>query len=136
LSSTIHNAIASQIKTSLNEAASTAEGAVGNNSHAVAAHIEMTNGYLTYCVAVLGPDMNINRVIIDPANGKVLLKTAAAPWQSMMMGRGPGMMGPGMMGPGMMGPGMMGMGPGMKGMVPEMMGMGPEMMGMGPEMMW
>jgi hypothetical protein len=39
----------------------------------VAAHIGNTNGYLTYCMWVLGPDKNINMVIVDPANGRVLL---------------------------------------------------------------
>lgn len=39
LFSTISNAIESQVKTSLSQAALTAQSAVGNNSHAVAAHI-------------------------------------------------------------------------------------------------
>jgi hypothetical protein len=47
LSSTITNAIASQVKESLSQAATTAEGAVGNNSHALAAHLGEVNGYLT-----------------------------------------------------------------------------------------
>jgi hypothetical protein len=111
LSSTIYNAIASQIKTSLSDAASTAEGAVGNNSHAVAAHIGMTNGYLTYSVWVLGPDMNMNMVIVDPANGQILLNMPVSFQQSLVMG--PGMMkhemGMGIMDHdrGFMGPGMM-----------------------------
>jgi hypothetical protein len=114
LYSIIGNAIESQVKTSLSEAASTAEGAIGNNSHAVVAHIGKTNGYLTYCVLVLGPDMSLNMVIVDPGNGEVLSKSQI-PLQHLMMGMGSGMMGSGMMGmgPGMMGPGMMGMGPGM-----------------------
>ena len=130
LFSTISNAIETQVKVSLSEAASTAEGAVGNNSHAVAANIGVANGYLIYCVWVLGPEMNMNRVIVDPGNGQVLSKTQVS-LQHLKMGMGPGMMG---MGPGMMGmgPGMMGMGPGMMGMGPGMMGMGPGMMGMGP----
>ena len=141
LFSTISNAIETQVKVSLSEAASTAEGAVGNNSHAVAAHIGVANGYLIYCVAVLGPEMNMNMVFVDPGNGQVLANTQISLQHLMMMGMGPGMMGmgPGMMGmgPGMMGmgPGMMGMGPGMMGMGPGMMGMGPGMMGMGPGMM-
>jgi hypothetical protein len=69
LSSTITNAIASQVKESLSQAATTAEGAVGNNSHALAAHLGEVNGYLTYCIWVLGPDMKINMVIVDPGNG-------------------------------------------------------------------
>jgi hypothetical protein len=108
LFSTISNAIESKVKTSLSEAASTAEGAVGNNSHAVVAHIGKTNGYLTYCVFVLGPDMRINMVIVDPGNGQVL-SNSQIPLQPPMMGMGSGTMDHGM---GMMGPGMMGMGSG------------------------
>ncbi|MGB7663596.1 MAG: hypothetical protein WBL67_12755, partial [Nitrososphaeraceae archaeon] len=117
LFSTISNAIESQVKVSLSDAASTALGAVGNNSHAVAAHIGQANGYLIYCVWVLGPDMNTNMVIVDPGNGQVLLNTQIPLQQLMMMGmKDHGMMGPGMMGMGssmkdhgmgMMGPGMM-----------------------------
>ena len=103
LFSTISNAIENQVKVSLSEASSTAEGVVGNNSHALAAHIDKTNGYLTYIVCVLGPNMNINRVIVDPGNGQVLLSTPISLQQFMMMGMAPAMMGPGMMGPGMMG---------------------------------
>ena len=114
LFSTISNAIETQVKVSLSEAASTAEGAVGNNSHAVAAHIGVANGYLIYCVAVLGPEMNMNMVFVDPGNGQVLANTQISLQHLMMMGMGPGMMGmgPGMInndkGMGMMGPGMMG----------------------------
>ena len=132
----ISNAIESQVKVSLSDAASTAEGAVGNNSHAVAAHIGEANGYLIYCVWVLGPDMNSNMVIVDPGNGQVLSNTQISLQQLMMMGMGSsmrdhGMMGPGMMGPGMMGPGMMGMGSSMKDHSMGMMGPGMGMMGPG-----
>jgi hypothetical protein len=102
LHSVISDAIASQVKTSLGEAASTAESAVGNNSHAVAADIGDVNGYLVYTVWVFGPDMNINRVIVDPGDGQVLSNMPISMQQ--MMGMGPGM-GMGMTGLGM-GPGM------------------------------
>ncbi|HEX5673045.1 MAG TPA: hypothetical protein VFX75_02470 [Nitrososphaeraceae archaeon] len=39
----------------------------------MAAHIGVANGYLIYTVWVMGPDMKINRVIVDPADGHVLL---------------------------------------------------------------
>jgi hypothetical protein len=148
LHSVISNAIASQVNTSLGEAASIAEGAVGNNSHAVAAHIGDANGYLVYTVWVFGADMNINRVVVDPGDGQVLSNMPISMKQMMGMmgsGMGPGMMGMGMMGSGM-GPGMMddesmrGMGPGMMD-DESMRGMGPGMMddesmrGMGPGMM-
>ena len=73
LFSSITNAVESQIETSLGQAASISEGVAGNNSHAVAAHIGVANGYLIYTVWVLGPDMKINRLIVDPADGHVLL---------------------------------------------------------------
>ena len=116
LFSTVSNAIETQVKVSLSDAASAAEGAVDNSSHAVAAHIGEANGYLIYCVWVLGPGMNMNMVIVDPGNGQVLSNTQISLQHLMMMGMGPGMMG--------MGPGMMGMGPGMMGMGPGMMGHG------------
>ncbi len=127
----ISNAIGSQIKVSLSNATTTAETSIGNNSHAVAAHIGDVNGYLVYTIFVLDPNMNFNTVIVDPGNGQVLSSKQISKEEHLMMHKGmmgPGMMGPGMMGPGMMGPGMMG--PGMMG--PGMMGpgmMGPGMMG-------
>jgi uncharacterized membrane protein YkoI len=117
----ISNAIGSQIKVSLSNATTTAETSVGNNSHAVAAHIGDVNGYLVYTIFVLDPNMNFNTVIVDPGNGQVLSSKQMSMEEHLMMHKG--MMGPGMMGPGMMGPGMMGdreyfelMGP------PEMLG--------------
>jgi uncharacterized membrane protein YkoI len=138
----IGQAIGSNVNVSLSDAATTAEGSVGNDSHAVAAHIDEQNGYLVYNVMVIDPSMNISKVIVDPGNGQVLFSKQLSKEEHMMMHgmTGPGMMGmgPGMtgMGPGMMGmgPGMMGMGPGMTGMGPGMMGMGPGMTGMGPGM--
>jgi uncharacterized protein (DUF2147 family) len=116
LMNVISNAIGSQIKVSLSNATTTAETSVGNNSHAVAAHIGDVNGYLVYTIFVLDPNMNFNTVIVDPGNGQVLSSKQMSKEEHAMMHKGmmgPGMMGPGMMGPGMMGPGMMG--PGMMG---------------------
>jgi uncharacterized membrane protein YkoI len=116
LMSTIGNAIESQVKISLSNATTTAETSVGNNSHAVAAHVGDVNGYLVYTIFVLDPNMNFNTVIVDPGNGQVLSTKQMSMEEHAMMHKGmmgPGMMGPGMMGPGMMGPGMMG--PGMLG---------------------
>jgi hypothetical protein len=112
----IGQAIGSKVNVSLSDAATTAESSVGNNSHAVAAHIDEQNGYLVYNVLVIDPSMNISKVIVDPGNGQVLSSKQLSKEEHMMMH---GMMGPGMMG---MGPGMMGMGPGMMG--PGMMGPG------------
>ncbi|MFZ0203713.1 MAG: PepSY domain-containing protein [Nitrososphaeraceae archaeon] len=130
----IGQAIGSNVNVSLSDAATTAEGSVGNNSHAVAAHIDEQNGYLVYNVMVIDPSMNFSKVIVDPGNGQVLFSKQLSKEEHRMMHgmMGPGMMGPGMMGLGMMGPGMMGMGPGTMG--PGTMGpgtMGPGTMGPG-----
>ena len=124
LSTVMGNALASQIKVSLSQAATTAENTVGNNSHAAAAHFGIVNGYLTYTVWVIDGSYTFHRVIVDAGNGKVLLsqpvsKGGPMMGHGMMMGDGM-MMGHGMMmqrGPGGMmmgGPhGMMKGGPGM-----------------------
>jgi len=118
LSTVMGNALASQIKVSLSQAATTAENTVGNNSHAAAAHFGIVNGYLTYTVWVIDGSYTFHRVIVDAGNGKVLLSQPVSKG-GPMMGHGM-MMGDGMMmqrGPGGMmmgGPhGMMKGGPGM-----------------------
>jgi uncharacterized membrane protein YkoI len=107
LAPTLFNAISPQIKVSLSDAVKSAETQLGNNSRVVAANLGHENGYLTYTVCAIDPDMNLHRVIIDAGNGKVLLSTVL-PWQKFMLNH---MMGP-MMGPNMMGftmnPGFMG----------------------------
>jgi uncharacterized membrane protein YkoI len=92
----ISNAIGSQIKVSLSNATTTAETSVGNNSHAVAAHIGDVNGYLVYTIFVLDPNMNFNTVIVDPGNGQVLSSKQMSKEEHAMMHKG--IMGPGMMG--------------------------------------
>ena len=118
LSTVMGNALVSQIKVSLSQAATTAENTVGNNSHAAAAHFGIVNGYLTYTVWVIDGSYTFHRVIVDAGNGKVLLSQPVSKG-GPMMGHGM-MMGDGMMmqrGPGGMmmgGPhGMMKDGPGM-----------------------
>ena len=101
LSTVMGNALVSQIKVSLSQAATTAENTVGNNSHAAAAHFGIVNGYLTYTVWVIDGSYTFHRVIVDAGNGKVLL--------SQPVSKGGPMMGHGMM----MGDGMMKGGPGM-----------------------
>ena len=85
MSTVIGNALASQIKVGLNQSAMTAEKTVGNNSHAVAAHIGVQNGYLVYTVWVIDPNMKFNRVIVDAGNGKVLSNQPISEGESMMI---------------------------------------------------
>src|SRR5919108_4435599 len=94
----IHQAIGSKVNVSLSDAATTAEASVGNNSHAVAAHIDEQNGYLVYSVMVIDPSMNFSKVIVDPGNGQVLSSKQISKEEHMrmhgMMGGEKTMMGP------------------------------------------
>jgi uncharacterized membrane protein YkoI len=109
LTTTIGNALASQIKVGLSQAAAAAEKAVGNNSHAVSAHLGEANGYLVYTVLLVDSSYKFHKAIVDVASGQVLSN------QQIPMGVGPSsmgmmmqhgmMMGHGMMGGGGMGPG-------------------------------
>jgi uncharacterized membrane protein YkoI len=107
LMSTISNAIVSQVKVNLSEAVTSAENNVGNGSHAVAGRIGGENGYLVYNVCVLDLNGKLHKIIIDPADGKILLARELSGMELMMMHQGM-MMGRGMMDNGMMmGRGMM-----------------------------
>src|SRR6476661_9997245 len=85
MSTVIGNALSSKIKVGLNQSAMTAEKAVGNNSHSVAAHIGVGNGYFAYTVWVIDPNMKFNRVIVDAGNGKVLSNQPISEGESMMI---------------------------------------------------
>jgi uncharacterized membrane protein YkoI len=98
LTTTIGNALASQIKIGLSQAAAAAEKAVGNNSHAVSAHLGEANGYLVYTVLLVDSSYKFHKAIVDVASGQVLSN------QQIQMGVGPSSMGMMMMGHGM-GPG-------------------------------
>ena len=98
LAPTLFKAISPQIKVSLSDAVKSAETQLGNNSRVMAANLGHENGYLTYTVYAIDPDMNLHKVIVDAGNGKVLLLTVL-PMQKFMLSH---MMGP-MMGPNMMG---------------------------------
>jgi uncharacterized membrane protein YkoI len=103
LMSTFSKAIASEAKISLSNASSTAEKSVGNNSHAVVAHISVENGYLVYSIGVLDSNGKVHKIIIDPANGKILLSRELSGFESMMMMHEGMKSGHGMMDKGMMG---------------------------------
>ena len=107
LMSIISNAIVSQVNVTLSEAATSAENNVGNDSHAVVARIGGENGYLVYIVCVLDLNGKLHKIIIDPADGRILLARELSIGELMMMHQGM-MMGRGMMDNGMMmGRGMM-----------------------------
>jgi hypothetical protein len=72
----ILNNTISQIKISLSQAATTAEQEIGNKSHAIEAYLCDANGYLVYMIWLRSQNSDTTDVIIDPANGKVLLKNS------------------------------------------------------------
>jgi hypothetical protein len=107
LSTVMGNALASQIKLSLSQSAVTAEKTAGNNSHAVAAHLGVENGYLVYTVWLVDGSYNFHKVIVDAGNGKVLSNQPVSKVESMMMHgmmRGGGLHGMMNGGPGMSAP--------------------------------
>jgi hypothetical protein len=85
------------VNVSLSEAASSAEKQVGNESHAVVANIGKENGYLVYNVCVFDSNGKLHKIIIDPANGSILLSRELSETESMMMIHHGMMMGRGMM---------------------------------------
>lgn len=90
-SPTIGQAIASKIHVSIANASTIAEKAVGNGSHTVLAMLETDRGFLVYTTWVVDSNYNFNRVIVDPANGKVLFNqplTSMELEQSRMILRG------------------------------------------------
>jgi uncharacterized membrane protein YkoI len=64
--------IQSKANVSLSTAATSAEKAVGPNSHVISAHLGIVNGFLLYSTHVLDASNNIHGVILDAGNGKVL----------------------------------------------------------------
>src|SRR5919197_3603509 len=72
---TISEAISSKVKTSLSDAITIAQKAVGANTSATLAFIRPLNGYLVYDVHVRNNSNNTTTaVIVDAGNGKVLYK--------------------------------------------------------------
>ena len=94
LTTTIGNALASKIKVGLSQAADAAEKAVGNNSHAVSAHLGEANGYLVYTIWLVDSNYKFHKAIVDVANGKVLSNQQISMREMMMMHGGGMMMGP------------------------------------------
>ena len=85
LSTIFGNALASQIKVGLSQSAMTAEKDVGNNSHAVAAHLGVEHGYLVYTVWLVDGSYNFHKVIVDAGNGNVLSSQPVSIGGLMMM---------------------------------------------------
>ena len=90
-SPTIGQAIASKVHVSIANASTIAEKAAGKGSHTVLAMLETDRGFLVYTTWVVDSNYNFNRVVVDPANGKVLFNqplTLTEVEQSRMILRG------------------------------------------------
>jgi hypothetical protein len=85
LSTILGTAFSSAIKVSLSQAITKAETAVGNNSHALAGHVDVDNGYLVYTVWIVDGSYNFHRVVVDAGNAKVLADQKISKENSMMM---------------------------------------------------
>src|ERR671933_1029295 len=98
---TISEAIYSKVKTSLSDAVTIAQRAVGSNTSATLAFIRPLNGYLVYDVHVRNNNNNTTiAVIVDAGNGKVLYKQTPPSLVFGNFGFGHhGMFGQGKMGP-------------------------------------
>jgi hypothetical protein len=122
--SPIVNGFKSLMRASLLDAITTAQNSLGGNSTTVAAFIHPSNGFIVYDTFVLDANNNIHKIVVDPANGRILISEPLSLMELMMMVHGGSMgIGSGMDKGMMMGPGM-GIGSGMdKGMM-----MGPGMM--------
>jgi uncharacterized membrane protein YkoI len=71
------NSSLSQIKISLSQAATIAEQEIGNNSNAVETYLCNANGYLIYMIWLRNSNTgSTTDVLVDPANGKILLKNS------------------------------------------------------------
>ncbi len=72
--STIVEAFKSKVKVDIIEAIKAAQGSVGLNSTVKEAELTHAHNYLIYKVKVIDEDMKEYKVIVDPGDGKVLLK--------------------------------------------------------------
>jgi hypothetical protein len=72
VSNALSQMIQSKVHTTLGNAATGAEKAVGINSHATSANLGEERGYLVYTVRIVDGNSNSHKVIVDPGNGRVL----------------------------------------------------------------
>jgi hypothetical protein len=99
LQQTIFEAVGSKVNTTLNQAITTAEQTIGNNSFALAAFGGPHGSYLVYTIILGTPGMEFHKVIVDPGTGQILAsqEISQEEWikmqqmqQMMHSGGGPG----------------------------------------------
>ncbi len=72
----ILNDTISKIKINLSHATDIAEKEIDNNSHATEAYLCDANGYLVYMIWVRGINSEMIDIVVDPGNGRILLKNS------------------------------------------------------------
>lgn len=85
--------IQSKANVSLSTAATSAQTAVGANSHVISAHLGIVNGFLVYVAHVVDANNNIHTVIVDAGNGKILSATQLPLANALTQPGGRGMFG-------------------------------------------
>jgi uncharacterized membrane protein YkoI len=81
----MYQGIASRINVTLNDAITTAEQSVGNNSYAMVALSQEKDGFMVYSIILGTPNMEFYKVIVDPGNGQVLASNELSMMEWMMM---------------------------------------------------
>lgn len=82
---TMYQAIEEKFNTTLPEAISAAEQAVGNGSFAMSANGAEKDGFLVFEVMLGSPNMEFTKVLVDPGNGEVLQTKPLSMMEWMMM---------------------------------------------------
>jgi hypothetical protein len=72
ISQILTDALKTYIHVSLNDAITTAEDNIGNNSTTIAAFIHPEKGFVVYDIFTVDSNNDVHKVIIDPGDGSVL----------------------------------------------------------------
>jgi hypothetical protein len=72
---TVMEAFKSQIRTSLNDATTTALDEVGGNSTALSSTLQPSRGFLVYIVQIVDSNNQLHSVVVDAGDGRVLARS-------------------------------------------------------------
>jgi hypothetical protein len=77
LAPSLFEVLKSKIKISIAQAIENVTKSLGRNSTTISASFQVVNGFLVYRLAVLDSANNIHIMLVDPANGRILLQNVA-----------------------------------------------------------
>ena len=72
ISQVLADALKTYVHVSLNDAITTAEDNIGNNSTTIAAFIHPEKGFVVYNIFTVDSNNDVHKVIVDPGDGSVL----------------------------------------------------------------